>query len=339
MTDPLISIQLTTYNRSGLVQRAINSLLTQTYPHIRILVCDNGSSDATGPVIRRITEKDRRVIYTYYPENKEGLKNVTAEINKIDTPYFSFLSDDDWLLPNFFEDALKEFKRHPECGFVALNTRMVDTTGRTIRKSAQYQRWEGYYKPPHGAVMILEGGFLTWTGILFRKELIKNIRLWDKICIINDLSYELAGALEFPISVSAKEGAVFTHHHESFSTTTPLHYVWPCYLESIAAVNKYCVRYPAIKEYVNAKLMQRLRRRLLWTGMAGLYRRDAKTAHHVIQILREQFGYKRTECWILACFCLLYDVRPEIAVSVLRGIIRNKPRLVSIMDYIGYLRR
>ena len=335
MTDPIITVQLTTYNRPVLVQRAINSLLAQTYPHIRILVCDNGSNDESRSVVQSLAGRDDRIIYSYYKDNKEGANNVLNEIKKIDTPFFSFLSDDDWLLPNFFEDALKEFERHPDCGYVSLATRIVDLAGHTIRKPAHYQRWAGYYKPPQGAVMILQGGVVNYTGILFRKELLKNIGLWNNICVVNDVVFELAGALEFPVYISSTEGAVFTHHNESLSTITPLHFVWPCYLERIAALTKYCDHHPQIKEYITSKLFQRLKSRLLWTGIAWLYRREPQTTKRIIQILREQFGYQKPDCWILAFFYLSYCLQRGITVSMLKGIIESKPQIVALIDYVG----
>jgi len=38
----------------------------------------------------------------------------------VDTPYFSFLSDDDILLPDFYQDALDGFTKHPEAIFSAV---------------------------------------------------------------------------------------------------------------------------------------------------------------------------------------------------------------------------
>jgi len=56
---PLVSIIVTTKNRELLLQRAINSILNQSYPNIEIIVVDDGSSDGT-----------RDLILNHYPNIK-----------------------------------------------------------------------------------------------------------------------------------------------------------------------------------------------------------------------------------------------------------------------------
>ena len=46
MSPPTVTAIIPTYRRPRLVRRAIESVLAQTYPHVRVLVCDNASGDA-----------------------------------------------------------------------------------------------------------------------------------------------------------------------------------------------------------------------------------------------------------------------------------------------------
>src|ERR1700744_5068373 len=49
----MVSVIIPTYNRAGLVGRAIESALGQTYPNKQIVVVDDGSTDGTASVVRR----------------------------------------------------------------------------------------------------------------------------------------------------------------------------------------------------------------------------------------------------------------------------------------------
>ena len=50
------------YNAEATMGRAIESVLSQSYGDFIYYVCDNGSNDATGDIIREYAKKDKRVI-------------------------------------------------------------------------------------------------------------------------------------------------------------------------------------------------------------------------------------------------------------------------------------
>ena len=100
---PLISIIIPTYNRGHIINRAINSVLTQSFSDYEILIIDDGSTDDSKNIIQPYF-KNTHVKYLFQ-ENKGvcsarnmGAKNSTGE-------YLLFLDSDDV----FKEDALKNY--------------------------------------------------------------------------------------------------------------------------------------------------------------------------------------------------------------------------------------
>ena len=63
LRDPLVSVLVPSYNYAHLIERAIDSVLAQTYHHWQLIVCDDQSSDDSVAVLRRYAENLRVQIY------------------------------------------------------------------------------------------------------------------------------------------------------------------------------------------------------------------------------------------------------------------------------------
>jgi glycosyltransferase involved in cell wall biosynthesis len=110
---PLITTIIPTFRRPALLSRAIKSVLDQSCPQFEVLVCDNNSGDETQEVVAELTGKDDRVTYHCHRENIGFVRNFNFGLSQIKTPYFNLLSDDDLLLPHFFEMAVRALEVNP----------------------------------------------------------------------------------------------------------------------------------------------------------------------------------------------------------------------------------
>ena len=98
MNTPLVSVNLTTYNRAHLLPRALNSILDQTYPELEIIIVDDGSKDNTAEVVQAYLQKDERINFFRHEKNV-GLSQArnTAWRNS-HGKYVAFMDDDDeWI--------------------------------------------------------------------------------------------------------------------------------------------------------------------------------------------------------------------------------------------------
>ena len=112
--DPLVSVIIPCYNHGRYLAYAIDSVLTQNYDRIEIIVIDDGSVDDTAMVAKKYDQ----VIY-YYQTN-QGLsasRNRGVELSKGD--FIVFLDADDWLLPNAIQLNLQKLQQHPEAALVS----------------------------------------------------------------------------------------------------------------------------------------------------------------------------------------------------------------------------
>ena len=91
-----ISVIIPTWNRAETIKRAIKSVLQQTYPVSEILVCDDGSIDNSKNVVKKISEKDKRV--KWVPGKHSGLPAVPRNrgIKRTQGDWIAFLDSDDY---------------------------------------------------------------------------------------------------------------------------------------------------------------------------------------------------------------------------------------------------
>jgi glycosyltransferase involved in cell wall biosynthesis len=112
-TDPVITTVIPTYRRPDMLRRAIRSVLDQTYPYLKICVYDNASNDETPEVVRTLALQDSRIHYHCHPENIGTQDNFIFGLSQADTPFVHLISDDDFLLPDFFAQATSALKKIP----------------------------------------------------------------------------------------------------------------------------------------------------------------------------------------------------------------------------------
>ncbi|MCC3605032.1 MAG: glycosyltransferase family 2 protein [Microcoleus sp. PH2017_29_MFU_D_A] len=62
LNQPLISVIIPAYNAEEFIAQTIESVLSQTYQNIEILVVDDGSTDTTAEIIKSFAQKDSRII-------------------------------------------------------------------------------------------------------------------------------------------------------------------------------------------------------------------------------------------------------------------------------------
>jgi len=131
---PEVTALIPTFERPKLLRRAITSVLNQSYGNVKVKIFDDASNDETQDVVVKMQQGDKRIIYHRLEENIGLKKNYRlAFTTKVDSPYFSILSDDDFLLPNFYEEAVKVLEENKEIDFVIMGTLAIDENKNLIR--------------------------------------------------------------------------------------------------------------------------------------------------------------------------------------------------------------
>ena len=108
---PEVSIVLACYNGAHWISDAINSVLSQTYADLELVIVDDGSTDDSKDVINSFLS-DPRVRYIYQT-NRGFSKTINCGIKESKGQFVGFIGQDDIYLPNKIHMQLDWFKKHP----------------------------------------------------------------------------------------------------------------------------------------------------------------------------------------------------------------------------------
>lgn len=103
--SPKVSIIVSTYRRKETLERALQSLVEQTYPYIEIIVIDDNAHDEWNIQVERIVNSIKlnnghEIIYVKNMSNKGSAETRNTGIKQAKGEYVTFLDDDDIYLPS-----------------------------------------------------------------------------------------------------------------------------------------------------------------------------------------------------------------------------------------------
>lgn len=104
-----VSIVVPTFNRANVIERALRSILKQTYSDYEVIVVDDGSTDDTESVVAAM--EDTRIRYISLPENQGVAHARNVGIQEAQYDYIAFLDSDDEWLPDKLRLQMNEMER------------------------------------------------------------------------------------------------------------------------------------------------------------------------------------------------------------------------------------
>ena len=114
----LVSIIIPTYKRNENLEKAIDSVLKQTYDNIEIIVVDDNDSETTyrekNEILMNRYKKNSKVIYIKHEKNKNGAAARNTGIKQANGSYIGFLDDDDEFMPTKIEEQVSFLEKNIE---------------------------------------------------------------------------------------------------------------------------------------------------------------------------------------------------------------------------------
>lgn len=120
-----VSVVIPTHNRADLLERAIMSVINQTYPILEINVVSDGSEDNTDEIMKKLKKKYNNINYFSYHPGKGGNYARNYGIKNSKGQYIAFLDDDDEWHNNKIEEQIKIIKSNDKIGLVCTGINRV----------------------------------------------------------------------------------------------------------------------------------------------------------------------------------------------------------------------
>ena len=123
-----ISVVMTVYNRERYLDKAIESILAQTWKDFELLIWDDGSSDNSLAIAESYTKRDSRVRVIGAEHSGHG-KALKAAIAETTGAYIGQVDSDDFLALTALEETAVILDRQPEIGLIYTDYLVMDEKG------------------------------------------------------------------------------------------------------------------------------------------------------------------------------------------------------------------
>lgn len=118
MTRPKVAIGMPVYNGEDYLKEAIESILSQDYTDLELIISDNASIDGTEDICRRYASEDSRIKYFRSKKNWGAAYNFKLVFNMSSSPYFKWAAHDDICGEGLLSACIKELEKEENQDYV-----------------------------------------------------------------------------------------------------------------------------------------------------------------------------------------------------------------------------
>src|SRR5574344_279544 len=178
----LISVIIPSFNYESFISQAIESVLAQTYSNWELIIVDDGSSDNSLDVIRSYSDKDNRIkLFTHENNQNKGLaKTLELGVSKSNGDWIAILESDDMWTKDCLKKRVDAIDKN-NCPFIFNTvsflgkfnkkyTKMLNNTKKNLLKF--------YFPKNMFSNFVYNNQIMTFSSIMFKKEIVKNIE-WN----------------------------------------------------------------------------------------------------------------------------------------------------------------
>ncbi len=166
-TTPKISIVMPTFNRCGMINAAIASVLSQSFQDWELIIIDDASTDETWQLLGQLSGRDPRIRPVRNERNNypDISKNLNKGIEIAQSPYIARLDDDDfWIDSDKLKKQFDFLEKNSDYSVIGGGVIVVDPNGRELFRYFKNEKDEDIRKKA------LFSNPFSHTTVMFRKN-------------------------------------------------------------------------------------------------------------------------------------------------------------------------
>jgi len=166
-----LTVILPNFNDGRYVGRALEAMVSQSYPADEIIVIDDGSTDESLSVLERIASRERSIRLLRNDRNRGVVYSSNRGLELASGEYVYFASSNDRVLPGFFEKSIRLLRMHPQAALCCSDFIVYFDSDTLFTRKLHGSMKEGYYSPSQfSALLRKDGGYIPGASTIVRRS-------------------------------------------------------------------------------------------------------------------------------------------------------------------------
>ena len=219
--NSLVSVIICVYNGERYLALTLDSVLSQTYTNIEIVIIDDGSRDASLHIIKEYAARDSRI--RWFSRANSGLPaSRNFAFTEARGMWIAVIDQDDLCYPDRVEKQLAVAAIYPSAGLIFCDTHYIDEAGRITGSHLKSFELPECFIPKKiaGNQLLVKGCFIDSEAWFFRKEVAESIGpLIESLRYACDYEYFIRAGLQFDFAYTRETLAAWRIHPAQESAT------------------------------------------------------------------------------------------------------------------------
>lgn len=108
MEKPIVSVIILVYNMKDMIEKCLDSVISQTYKNIEVIIVNDGSTDNSGDIAEKYKVNDERVKVIHHDTNKGIAAGFNTGIRNANGDYVVFVDSDNYIDKRMIEILVEE---------------------------------------------------------------------------------------------------------------------------------------------------------------------------------------------------------------------------------------
>lgn len=173
MKNPTVSVILPIYNGAEFIEGSIQSILAQDFRDFELLAIDDGSTDDTPKILRRLAKKDPRIRILTHAKNMGLVAGLNEGIEEAKGRFIARMDADDYAMATRFSRQVAALKKDSSIALVAGGFRIIKHDDTIVDHIYPYLLSEDLHR------RLFIGNAIAHGSVMMRKSAVKKAGLYS----------------------------------------------------------------------------------------------------------------------------------------------------------------